>query len=486
VRIRLVSICLLSLALLLLISGASALAQEPGPEQCWACHRQPNLETVAGVQAANALCLECHEEPGISKDVDGQTVSLRVEEEAYTQTRHGHVACIQCHSTVAHSPHQELEPLACGDCHNNLAQHIATGDAHLSVECSACHFEPDVVTSNDVSGLVELSALDEQGNVLDRTSHQMTIPVDCGRCHAPGNQVGAATAALPPKGLLCFACHDASPVLYAGHLGNPTSPLRTDWVSAPALLLFCLGMAFASSIWLRGTVHGRTDLSMGEKLSYIMGDACRVVFSRRLFTLLKYLILDGILLRRTLRASVSRWFMHALILWPFLGRFLLGISTWCAARFWPTASLTQTLVDKNAPPIAFLYDFLALLVIVGAILALVRRAFDKQMREFTTAADVAITALLGSIFAFGFIVEGARLIVTEIPPEQAIYSFGGYVVSLGLRLVPVSWASVYAHLWWVHAALVAAFVAYLPFSKFFHILSGPVLLTIRGLSREKE
>ena len=485
-RIRLVSICLLSLALLLLIPGASAVAQEPGPEQCWACHRQPNLETVAGVQAANALCLECHEEPGISKDLDGQAISLRVEEESYTQTRHGHVACTQCHSTVAHSPHQELESLACSDCHNNLAQHIANGDAHPSVECSACHFEPDMVTRDATTGVVELKPLGEQGVALDMTGHQMVTPVDCERCHYPDNQVGAASVALPPKGLLCFACHDASLVLYAGHLGSPTSPLRTDWVSAPALLLFCLGMAFVSSIWLRGTVHGRTDLSMGEKLSYIIGDACRVVFSRRLFTLLKYLILDGILLRRTLRASVSRWFMHALILWPFLGRFLLGILTWCAARFWPTAPLTQTLVDKNAPPVAFLYDFLALLVIIGAILALVRRAFDKQMREFTTVGDVAITALLGSIFAFGFIVEGARLIVTEIPPEQAIYSFGGYVVSLALRLVPVSWASVYPYLWWVHAALVAAFVAYLPFSKLLHMLAGPMLLTIRGLSREKE
>jgi nitrate reductase gamma subunit len=314
----------------------------------------------------------------------------------------------------------------------------------------------------------------------------MTIPVDCGRCHVEGNQVRAANAALPPKGLLCFACHDASPVLYAGHPGNPASPLRTDWVSAPALLVFGLGIALASSIWLKGAVHGRTDLSVGEKLSYIMGDACRVVFSPRLGTLLKHLVLDGILLRRTLRESVSRWFMHALILWPFLGRFLLGTLTWCAARLCPTAPLTQILVDKNAPPVAFLYDFLALLVILGAILGLLRRALDKQMREVTTAGDAAITSLLGSIFAFGFIVEGARLIVTAVPTEQAVYSFAGYVVSLALRLLPVSWASVYPYLWWLHAALVAAFVAYLPFSKFFHVLTGPLLLTIRGLAKDKE
>jgi nitrate reductase gamma subunit len=486
VRMRLISSCIVSLAVLLLFPAVPALAQEPEEEHCWACHRQPNLDTVAGVQAANALCLDCHEDPDVFKELAGQVVRLQVQEEVYATTRHGHVACVQCHDTVAHSPHEELAALACEDCHSNLSQHIANGDAHLTVECSACHFQSEAVTRDPESGVVQMSALDEQGLAVDRTSHQMTDPVDCERCHYTGNEVGAASAALPPKGLLCFACHDASPVLYAGHIGTTNSGVRTDWVSAPALLVFCLGLALASSVWLRGTVHGRTDLSTGEKLSYIAGDACSIFFSRRLFTLLKYLILDGILLRRTLRESVSRWFMHGLILWPFLGRCLLGVFTWCMAQFWPTAPLTQTLVDKNAAPVAFLYDFLALLVVVGAILALVRRAFDKQMREVSTGGDVAITLLLGGIFVFGFVVEGARLIVTGVPVDQAIYSFGGYAVSLLLRLLPLDWASIYAYLWWVHAALVAAFVAYLPFSKFFHILVGPMLVTIRGLRTDEE
>jgi nitrate reductase gamma subunit len=486
VRMRLISSCIVSLVVLLLLPAVPALAQEPEQEQCWACHRQPNLDTVAGVQAANALCLDCHAESDVSKELEGQVVRLQVEEEAFATTRHGHVACVQCHSTVAHSPHEELAALACEDCHSNLSQHIANGDAHLTVECSACHFESEAVTRDPESGVVQMSALDEQGLVVDRTSHQMTDPVDCERCHYAGNEVGAASVALPPKGLLCFACHDASPVLYAGHIGTANSGVRTDWVSAPALLVFCLGLALASSVWLRGTVHGRTDLSTGEKLSYIAGDACNVLFSRRVLTLLKYLILDGILLRRTLRESVSRWFMHGLILWPFLGRCLLGVFTWCMAQFWPTASLTQILVDKNAAPVAFLYDFLALLVVVGAILALVRRAFDEQMKEISSGGDVATTLLLGGIFVFGFVVEGARLIVTAVPVGQAIYSFGGYAVSLLLRLLPLDWANIYAYLWWVHAALAAAFVAYLPFSKFFHILVGPMLVTISGLRTDEE
>lgn len=486
VRIRLISSCIVSLAILLLLAAAPSFAQEPQEQECWACHRQPNLDTVAGVQAANALCLDCHGEPNISRELEGHEVSLQVKEEVYEGTRHDHLSCTHCHSTVAHSPHEERAPLACADCHSNVAQHIASGDAHLTVECSACHFEPDAVVRDAEAGVVELSIYDAQGMALDRTAHQMTKPVECNRCHFAGNEVGAASAALPPKGVLCFACHDASPVLYAGHLAGSGGGLRTDWVSAPALLVFGLGLAFASSVWLRGTVHGKDGLSVGEKLSYVAADACGIIFSCRVFTLLKYFLLDGILLRRTLKESVSRWLMHGLILWPFLGRFLLGFLTWCMATFWPTASLTQTLIDKNAPPVAFAYDFLAFLVVVGAIFALLRRAVDKEMREITTAGDVAITALLGGIFGFGFIVEGARLIVTGVPSALAMYPFAGYAVSLVLRLAPVPWSSLYPYLWGVHAVLVAAFVAYLPFSKFFHILVGPMLVTIRGLLREKE
>jgi nitrate reductase gamma subunit len=143
-------------------------------------------------------------------------------------------------------------------------------------------------------------------------------------------------------------------------------------------------------------------------------------------------------------------------------------------------------VNKNAPPVAFTYDFLAFLIVVGAIWALMRRALDSQMREITSVGDVVITALLGGIFAFGFVVEGVRLIVTQVSGAQAIYSFAGYGVSLVLRQLPIDWPSLYSYLWWVHAALVAAFVAYLPFSKFFHILVGPALATVSGLLREKE
>ncbi len=471
-RLRLLGLSVIVFAVALLCLVTPLLAQEPEGQSCWACHRQPNVNAVAGIEAANALCLACHQEAGTSKVVEGQVVPLQVEAAAYTQTRHGHVACIQCHSTVADSPHKEQAEVACADCHSNLTQHIAAGDAHVTLQCATCHIQADNVQRDPQTGMVELAVFDTQGQALDRTGHELSKPVPCGRCHFAGNDMGAPDAALPPKGLACFACHDASPVL-------------TDYVSGPAIFVFCLGLALSSSVWLRGTVQGKTGLSGAEKLARITADACAVIFSRRVFALLKCFILDAVLLRRSLKESVSRWVMHGLILWPFLARCLLGIFTWCTAQFWPTAPLTRTLVNKNAGPVAFTYDFLALLIIVGALLALLRRALDRRMREITSARDVAIAALLGGVFAVGFLVEGARLLVTGVPAEQAVYAFGGHATSLLLGLLPIDWASAYPYLWWLHAAMVAAFIAYLPFSKLFHVVVSPLLVTISQLAKEK-
>lgn len=485
-RSRWLRLFMIGVAVALRFWGIPVQAQEPDGEQCWACHRQPNVNAVAGVQAANALCLDCHSESDTTRELEGQVVPLQIQEEDYVQTRHGHVACIQCHSTVAHSPHEERAELACVECHHNLTQHIANGDAHVTVECAACHFQVGNVVRDPETGRVESAIFDKGGQVLDRTEHQLSKPVPCERCHHVGNEVGAASVALPAKGLLCFPCHPASPVLYAGQLTGSGSGVRIDWASAVAVLVFGLGLVLASSVWLQGTVHGKTGLSVGEKMSYIVADACRLVFSRRLFTLMKYFILDGILLRRTLKESVSRWVIHGLILWPFLARCILSIFTWCMALFWPTASLTQILVDKNAPPVAFFYDLTGFLIILGAILALLRRVLDRQMRDVTSIGDVAITALLGGIFVFGFIAEGARLLMTGVPFEQAVYSFGGWLTSLFLGLLPVDWASVYPYLWWTHTALVAAFIACLPFTKLFHIMVSPLLVTISQLQKEKQ
>ncbi len=77
----------------------------------------------------------------------------------------------------------------------------------------------------------------------------------------------------------------------------------------------------------------------------------------------------------------------------------------------------------------------------------------------------------------GFVTEAARLALTGWP-EGSGYAFLGYPLS---RVIAGAWLTgAYGFLWYLHAALTAAFVAYLPFSRMFHILLAPVVLAVNA------
>jgi hypothetical protein len=61
----------------------------------------------------------------------------------------------------------------------------------------------------------------------------------------------------------------------------------------------------------------------------------------------------------------------------------------------------------------------------------------------------------------------------------------GYPISLLLSLFSVRWEVVYPYGWYIHAIFTGALVAYLPFSKMFHILVSPLVLLIKAAVGEK-
>jgi nitrate reductase gamma subunit len=234
---------------------------------------------------------------------------------------------------------------------------------------------------------------------------------------------------------------------------------------------------------VRGSV-GRGQLSLPRRIGRIILAVLDFVFSIRVLKFLWSFLVDGLLLRRVLRISFSRWLAHTLMFWAFGARMLLGVATWSVSWIAPLHPVTQVLVNKNTPGIALVYDLLALLVIVGAVLALVRRFVKRDEQLISGGQDAVAIALLGSIFLMGFVVEGVRIVVTDLWPELAAFSFVGYPIALLVDLIPVSWPSVYPWLWYFHVALVVVFVVYLPFSKFFHILIGPLMVAVNTALKE--
>ncbi|NIV39403.1 MAG: hypothetical protein GWN58_61325 [Anaerolineae bacterium] len=286
--------------------------------------------------------------------------------------------------------------------------------------------------------------------------------MNCQRCHVSDNTVSAPAAELPPRSVLCLACHDASLVVQ-------------DGLSWAGIGIFGAGMLVAASIWLQGSIDGQQGLSLPARLSRIFAAFLSIVATPRLFVLVWSFIVDGILHRKLFQKSKLHWLTHACMFLGMAARMALGVFTWLVALLAPFAPLTQILVNKSSPTVALVYDGLGLLVILGAVLAIVRRYVVKDKQLITGGQDTVAIALIGAIFLMGFVVEGARILTTDLQPDLAAFSFVGHPISAALGLIPANWGAVYGWLWYIHAGLVAALVAYLPFSKFIHVLIGPIV-----------
>ncbi len=438
---------------------------------CWRCHRQPNLNSNEGVTASILFCLDCHGKKDAKKKVEGKTVSVYIDPKEYGKTVHRRISCIRCHDGIASSPHRTLR-FNCASCHGYHGEGTAH-DPHRTVHCEACHHESKEVMKDPKTGKIVLLKVKE-GMPLQMTSHRLADFKNqkaCEKCHFTENQLGAPVRVLPAKSLICIECHSASITL-------------NDPISIITLLLFLGGIGMNLSLWFRGTI-GDPSFSAHEKVSYLAEKVWQVIFSKKILTLLKVLVIDVLLLRRVLKESLSRWTIHTFIYLPFFLRFFIGLILLILSRCFPMSPEIALWLDKNHPPIAFIYDLLGLCVIIGVGGATMRR-LQKTFRNRPSAGqDMIVLTLLGAILITGFIVEGLRILLTGVPPSIALYSFIGYPLSLFLGLLPIRWEWVYPYGWTVHAILTGLFIIYLPFSKMFHILVSPLVLLVHSVTKEK-
>jgi hypothetical protein len=452
------------------------MAQSP-PEQnkeqlqCLECHRERNLNTNEGVFSSQAFCYGCHEEENCGRDFGPQLVSLQVKREFFEGSRHQHVACIQCHTDVARSPHESALGAQCTGCHNVHGEGEAH-DPHIRVRCEACHSASAFVELDKAKDQVRLAHTDANNLPISLAGHK---PEDvhqedfCGKCHHAQNKVGAAAMVLPSKSFLCLACHYAP--MKVGH------PLFGF-----AFLIGLFGMAGALMFWFKGSIQGEAA-SAHKKASLTSELLWDKLFSREFFKIAKIFILDVLLQRRILANSVKRWSIHSLIFYSFLGRFSLGALTLLLQNAAPGNELTLALIDKNHPFVAMTNDLLGLFIVAGVLWAIIQRCVVKPDYVATEEQDTIALGIIGVLTLSGFIVEGTRILITGIPAGIAQYSFIGYLLSGLFSLFNVDWQSIYGYLWYVHGIAVAVFVAYLPFGKLRHILTTPLSLLIRYRSR---
>ncbi len=446
-------------------------APSPEDKACMRCHRPVSPDDPKGRDQINGLCFHCHGDSGTqAQKVTGKTIPLIVVKE-YRSTPHKEIACTTCHADSAQFRHRTQKPVDCKQCHPRHDEKVAH-DAHIGVSCGACHLNGIRPVRDLDNGFVLWEREGQSGKTTN--IHQMVSGDDkasCRSCHFKGNAVGAASMILPSKSIICMPCHAAT-----FSVGDTTTVFT--------MIIFLGGLVIMISYWLTGTVAGKTDSGPITKIFRLLESAIRQVFSPRIWPIIKPFILDVFLQRRLYRQSQTRWFVHSLIFWPFVFRSIWGLIGLIGSLGHPESSWVWVLLDKNHPVTALFFDLSGLMVLLGVCLAFFRGILhdDTQLPGLPRQDRIAL-ALIASIVAVGFILEGIRIAMTGRPNGSG-YSIVGYLISLAFS-EPALWTGVYGYIWYVHAILTGAFVAYVPFSGLSHIILAPVALAIRAISEHK-
>jgi len=248
------------------------------------------------------------------------------------------------------------------------------------------------------------------------------------------------------------------------------TPMREIYWNIPGhLFLYLLFFPFLV-VFLYGIYRSLRLLFMGQPAS-----VWDHVWDR-----LKGFVEHAVLQRRIARDAISG-LLHLSMSWGFA---ILFIATCLVA-----------LQDYFGVPILYglfyLYfmsltvDLFGLAAIVGVGIALARRYGAKPDRllkpRLADSYGILLTLFL-IILVTGFVIEGLRIAATADPWGR--WSPGGWLASLPvLGLAPSQQAILHRLLWWFHAIIAFAFIAYLPYSISLHMLAAPVNILLRNRQR---
>jgi len=303
-----------------------------------------------------------------------------------------------------------------------------------------------------------------------------------------------------------------------------------------ALAICVAGLTYKVWSWLTVSVDRRDrQYSPGQRAAAALAGLGRTVFSRKVGAMLRALLLDGLLQRRSLNHSVLAWVAHILLFVGFMGLVLLhALGT----------HITDSLFSNYYPtldPWLWLRDALGVMVLVGVGLIIFRRltvrglrlttrcrdriaiillaviilsgfalqalkissatSFDQMLEEYAGLSDPQNIKALRSVWAqdYGVVFApgqtGADSELLEMGQElnqdscvdchsPAQHAFASYGLSVVLR--PVALALDQAGgpdiLYYIHFLACFLGLALLPFTKFLHLIIGPLLLAVNAVT----
>jgi heterodisulfide reductase subunit C len=307
-----------------------------------------------------------------------------------------------------------------------------------------------------------------------------------------------------------------------------------------SLIIFLFALIYKVSTWFRYKIGiGAGEISASTRFFSAIKGILSTIFSKKILTLLRVFILDVVLQFRILREDFLRWVMHIFIYGGFMLLFLMhALDKTITIAIWQDYYSTIN-------PFMFLRDLFGALVIFGVLIALYRRFILKVPRMFTNAMDIYAIFILAVIMLSGIFLEATKMVaysdykrmvdeysglsdteelksleaywVKEFgvvspnlkgPFEETLlqkgkelhqsscescharpqWAFTGYgaakiIKPIGLGIDRARLPSV---LWYIHTLACFVGLAYLPFSKMFHIFASSVSLLANGvIGKEK-
>jgi nitrate reductase gamma subunit len=250
----------------------------------------------------------------------------------------------------------------------------------------------------------------------------------------------------------------------------------------PTLIFFFWGMGLHVSMWLEGTLEGKENATKWEKCKIYIRRSWKG-FRKKPGWYIKILITEVIFHRKLFSKSFYRWLAHTLLVFGFVATFAVdmikGFTTGYLVEFGVSfAHVFET--GAIRPFFDFFLEFFSFLIMVGCLMAVVRRFVIRPDQLRTEEEDVTTLLFILFLELSGFFIEGYRIAHHEVveahnylanfTPASANnwISFGGYFVSHFLREIKID----ADFLWYFHVVPSLIWIIYIPHSKLLHIFTS--------------
>lgn len=307
-----------------------------------------------------------------------------------------------------------------------------------------------------------------------------------------------------------------------------------------ALTVFVLGILYKASAWFfRDFNKEKKRYTFSGRVYSSLKGIILIIFSIKIFTLIKVFVLDILLQRRIFRESLLRWSMHMCI----FGGFTLLLLMHALEKLISYPLFSDYSSTLN--PYLFLRTIFGLMIMAGLGISFYRRYILKIPRLFSNAMDKYSIIILAIIMVSGFFLEAAKITSYSVYLEMVedysgldeeedlnaleslwVKDFGLVspnvsapfdedVLELGFEYHEMScmgchsspkWAFIsyglakatkpfaikldemgtHTFMWYIHFLACFIGLAYLPFSRFFHIFASPLSLMINSVMDDKK